>query len=220
MTLVVGARCCDGVILAADRRRLAGYEKGPESNKLFKLSRGVLLAGAGDDAVLNEASVLIERRVAESSRGTPPDMKLSDVLEITCGVVNELVGIYRDKADEPFGFVLSGLENVDSGDAKLYTIFGAGFSDAPWACVGSGGKYARSLVDLLLAPGDLTSEEAARVMPVLFSLVSSVQTTVGGGVDTCVVRDDHGPGPITHRQDVGLGEVRAAILSMLDIKAK
>lgn len=34
MTLIIGARCRDGIVLAADRRRLSKYEKGPLTNSL------------------------------------------------------------------------------------------------------------------------------------------------------------------------------------------
>jgi len=104
MTLIISTRCQDGVIVAADRRRLARYEKGPETLKLFKLACGVVLAGAGDDAVLNEARIFIERRI-EEFRSQSPNVKLFDIVEITCSVVNELVGYYRDKVEEPFGYV-------------------------------------------------------------------------------------------------------------------
>lgn len=154
MTLIIGAGCQDGVVLAADRRRLARYEKGPDANKLFTLGCGVALAGAGDDAVLNEARILIQHRV-EELHGQTPQFKLFDIVEITMSIVNELVGYYRDKVEESFGYVLVGLENISSGGAKLYTIFSAGFSDVPWACLGSGSSYARPLVELLLAQGDL-----------------------------------------------------------------
>ena len=43
MTLIIGSRCQDGIVLAADRRRMARYEKGPDTNKLFKLGCGVFL---------------------------------------------------------------------------------------------------------------------------------------------------------------------------------
>lgn len=216
MTLIIGARCCDGIILAADRRRLARYEKGPDTKKLFKLDCGVVLAGAGDDAVLNEAKVLIERRVEELIRQSS-DVTLFDIVEIAAGAVNELVGWYRDKVEEPFGFVLAGLENSSSGSARLYTIFGAGLSDIPWACLGAGSSYARPLVELLLAPGDLSTKEATKAMPTLFTLVSNVQATVGGGVDTCVVEDNHAPESITHSEEVSLEEIRTAILKVLNI---
>ncbi len=217
MTLIIGSRCQDGVVLAADRRRLARYERGPETNKLFKLNCGVALAGAGDDAVLNEAQFFIESRVEELVSQTPK-MKLFDIVEITVSVVNELVNCYRDKVEESFGYVLAGLENSSGGNAKLYTIFGAGFSEVPWACIGSGSSYARPIVELLLAGGGLCIDEAAKIMATLFTLVSNVQTTVGDGVDICIIKDNQGTGNITHEEEVSLERLRQAILSAMDVR--
>ncbi|MEE9529182.1 MAG: hypothetical protein V3V88_03945 [Dehalococcoidia bacterium] len=218
MTLIISTRCQDGVIVAADRRRLARYEKGPETLKLFKLACGVVLAGAGDDAVLNEARIFIERRI-EEFRSQSPNVKLFDIVEITCSVVNELVGYYRDKVEEPFGYVLAGLENIRSGSARLYTIFGAGFSDVPWACLGSGSSYARPLVELLLADGSLHADEAVKTMAPLFTLVSSVQTTVGGGVDICTIKDEQETGNIVHNNEVSLEQLKSAILNTMGVPA-
>ena len=218
MTLIIGARCQDGVIVAADRRRLARYEKGPETQKLFKLACGVVLAGAGDNAVLNEARIFIERRI-EEFRSQSPNVKLFDIVEITCSVVNELVGYYRDKVEEPFGYVLAGLENISSGSARLYTIFGAGFSDVPWACLGSGSSYARPLVELLLADSSLHADEVVKTMAPLFTLVSSVQTTVGGGVDICTIKDEQETGNIVHNDEVSLEQLKSAILNTMGVPA-
>ena len=55
MTLVTGKRCRDRVALAADRRRFAKSEIGPEATKLVSLNCKVSLTGAGDDTLLNEA---------------------------------------------------------------------------------------------------------------------------------------------------------------------
>lgn len=217
MTLIIGSRCQDGIVLAADRRRITRYEKGPDTTKLFKLDCGVLLAGAGDDAVLNEARIFIERRAEEIPSQTPP-LKLFDVIQITMGVVNELVNCYRDKVEESFGYVLAGLENINSGMARVYTIFGAGFSDVPWACLGSGSSFARPLVELLFAQGNLSTEEVAKTMPTLFTLVSNVQTTVGGGVDICIIKDEQGAGNIVHEKEINLERLRQAFLSAMDIK--
>ena len=218
MTLIIGARCQDGVVVAADRRRLARYEKGPDTTKLFNLSCGVALAGAGDDAVLNETRFLVDRRIKEMENESPIKT-LFDVVEVTAGIINELVSYYRDKVEEPFGYVLSGLENLNSGTAKLYTIFGAGLSDVPWACIGSGSTYARPLVDLLLADGNLNAQDGVKAMPFLYTLVSAVQTTVGGGVDTCIVKDGEGIGVVQHRDDISLRPLRSAVLDALGIQA-
>ena len=217
MTLIIGARCSDGIVLAADRRRLSRYEKGPETNKVFRLDCDVVLAGAGDDAVLNEARVLIDRRVKEV-KSQSPSTTLFDMVEVTAGVVNELVSYYKDRVEEPFGYALSGLEDIDRGNAKLYTIFGAGLSEVPWVCLGSGSSYARPLVELLLAERDLSVDEASKVMAPLFTLVSNVQTTVGGGVDMCVVKDGQGIGQFTHSKEVNLEGLRFGVLKALGIQ--
>jgi len=218
MTLIIGARCSDGIVLAADCRRLARYERGPSTTKLFKLSCGVALAGAGDDAVLNEARLFIDRRIKELQVQSSVT-NLFDVVEITASVVNELVAYYKDRVEESFGYVLGGLENLNSGSAKLYTIFGAGFSDVPWACLGSGSSYARPFVELLLEKGDLHVEEAVKAVVLIFSVVSNVQTTVGDGVDVCIMKDDQGIADIVHEKEVSLDQLKAAILGAMDVRS-
>jgi 20S proteasome alpha/beta subunit len=128
LTLIIGATCQDGIVLAADRRRMARYEKGPDTNKLFKLDCGALLAGAGDDAVLNEARIYIELRVSEIQSETP-ELKLFDIVKVTMNVVNELVNCYRDKVEESFGYVLAGLENLSGGVDMGIIIDEQGFED-------------------------------------------------------------------------------------------
>jgi len=216
MTLIVGARCRDGVTLAADRRRMSRYEKGPSATKLFVLSCGVAIAGAGDDAVLNEARVFIDRRIKELQAQNSINT-LFDVVEVVANVVNELVGFYKGTVEEPFGYVLSGLENLGKGNGRLYAVFGAGISDLPWACLGSGSSYARPLVELILAPGDLRVNDAAKAMPAIFTLVSNVQMTVGDGIDICIVKDDRGMGAIAHEKEVNLAGLRSAILDGIDV---
>jgi 20S proteasome alpha/beta subunit len=216
LTLIIGATCQDGIVLAADRRRMAWYEKGPDTNKLFKLASGVLLAGAGDDAVLNEARIYIELRINEL-QSEISELKLFDIVKVTMNVVNELVNCYRDKVEEAFGYVLAGLENMSSGAARVYTIFGAGFSDVPWTSIGSGSSYARPLVELLLTQGNLSTEEAAKIMPTIFTLVSNVQTTVGGGVDIGIIKDKQGFGDIVHEGEVNLSRLRSAILTTMGL---
>jgi 20S proteasome alpha/beta subunit len=217
MTLIISARSPDGVVLTADRRRLSKHEKGPDVSKLFKLSCGVVLAGAGDDAVLNEARTLIGHRV-EELQAQASASTLIEVVEAAASVVNELVARYQGTVEEPFGFVLGGLENLDSGTAKIYTVFGGGFSEVPWVCLGSGSSYARPLVELLLAKGELSTDEAAKTMPAIFTLVSNVQTTVGGGVDICKITDGQGISNITHSGEIELSHVRAAFLGAVGIR--
>ncbi len=217
MTLIIGARCSDGVVMAADRRRMSKHEKGPSTTKLFKLSCGAVLAGAGDTSVLFEARTLIDRRI--KALGTEePVSALIEVVEIVATVVNELVSCYRDTVEESFGYVLSGLEKLDRGAAKIYTVFGGGFSDEPSVCLGSGSSYARPLVELLLAARELRTNEAVKTLPTIFTLVSNVQLSIGDGINVCVIKDNTGAGNITREREVALDELRKAILDVLGIK--
>jgi 20S proteasome alpha/beta subunit len=196
---------------------MSKHEKGPNTTKLFRLSCGAVLAGAGDTSVLFEAKTLIDRQIKELGTERPISA-LIEVVEITASVVNELVNCYRNTIEESFGFVLSGLKNLSSGEAKLYTIFGGGFSDEPLVCLGSGSSYARPLVDLLLADGKLKMDEAAKTLPTVFTLVSNVQLSVGDGLDVCIIQDNTGSGSITEKKEVALDGLRKAILDVLDIK--
>ena len=214
MTLIVGTRCSDGIILAADCRSVAKYERGPETTKLSRLNSGVVLAGAGDIAVLHEAKILVERKVDET-HSQSPEIRIFDIVEITASVVNELVNLYQDKVEEPFGFALVGLENINSGKAKLYTIFGGGLLDVPWLCLGSGSPYARPLVELLLANGNLHINEAAKIIPVIFAMVANVQITVGGGIDICQISDDKGSYNIFHAEETNLDSLCKMILDTI-----
>lgn len=214
MALIVGTRCSDGIILAADRRSVAKYERGPETTKLSRLNSGVVLAGAGDIAVLHETKILVERKV-EEAQSQSPEIRIFDIVEITASVVNELVNLYQDKVEEPFGFALAGLENIIRGRAKLYTIFGGGFLDVPWICLGSGSPYARPLIELLLADGNLHVNEATKIISAIFAVVANVQITVGGGIDVCQVSDDKISGNIFHMEEANLDSLRKMILDSI-----
>jgi len=50
-------------------------------------------------------------------------------------------------------------------------------------------------------------------------MVSNVQTTVGGGVDICIIKDGEVTGEIQHFYDVDLNPLRTGILNVLGIRA-
>jgi hypothetical protein len=110
--------------------------------------------------VLNEARILIGRRVKEL-QSKSSITSLFDIVEVTTCIVNDLVSRYQNTVEESFGYALSGLDNLNSGNAKLFTVFGAGLSEVPWACLGSGSSYARPLVEFLLADGKLPTHYRA-----------------------------------------------------------
>lgn len=117
-----------------------------------------------------------------------------------------------------FGYMVGGLENLTSGKPRPHTVFGAGISDIPWVCLGSGSSYARPLMELILAPGDLHGEETAKILPTLFTLVSNVQTAVGDGIDICIIADDRGPSAIAHEKEANPSGFRSDILRAMDVR--
>jgi len=74
-------------------------------------------------------------------------------------------------------------------------------------------------VELLLADGSLHADEAVKTMAPLFTLVSSVQTTVGGGVDICTIKDEQETGNIVHNNEVTLEQLKSAILNTMGVPA-
>jgi len=64
---------------------------------------------------------------------------------------------------------------------------------------------------------DLKAEDVVKARPSLFSLVSSVQTTVGG-VNMCIVKDGDGTGEIWHTGEVNLKPLRSAILEAMGMR--
>ncbi len=87
------------------------------------------------------------------------------------------------------------------------------------ACLGSGSSYARPLVEILLAKGDLSVNQADKTIAPIFSFVSNVQTTVGEGVDVCIFKDEKGIESLVHREEVDLGGLRQAILEAMGVKS-
>lgn len=80
MTLIMGARCTDGVILAADRKTIRGGET-DYRDKIFELS-GTLLAFEGLTGICDDFLLLL-RSEMDRTRGFTSiyEMKLVVVLE-------------------------------------------------------------------------------------------------------------------------------------------
>jgi 20S proteasome alpha/beta subunit len=194
-TLIIGTSCSDGVVLAADRRELRGYEPS-ERAKIRQIKvevRGrkasVLLAGAGIAAFWDEVAWSLPRLI-EGEGGSSP-VSLPDVVERIGSLSIDLSARYqREGLNEPLGCVVAGLEELSSGEAQMYYFAGAGFSKTDFICLGSGDKYALPTADVLLHGRALKVEEAVQAMPFLFFLVERVNVSVGGGPDVFALTDD------------------------------
>jgi 20S proteasome alpha/beta subunit len=197
-TLIIGASCSNGLVLAADRRELRGFEPS-ERSKINKIGihvgrrkGAVLLAGAGIAAFWDEVAWSLPRLI--SGEGEPNSMSLLDVVDrISSLSINLSARYQRDGLDERLGCVVAGLDDIVSGKPELYYFAGAGFSKTDFICLGSGDRYALPMADILLHQKELTIEQAVQAMPFLFLLVERVNLSVGEGPDIFVLRPDRQP---------------------------
>ncbi len=194
-TLIIGRRCSDGVVLAADRRELRGYEPTEQSKirqlevKVNEANAAVLVAGAGVAAFWDEVTWSLSQNM--KSGAEPEPKTLLDVVDRISSISISLSGRYqRGSLDERLGCVMVGLEGLISGKAELYYFAGAGFSKTEFICLGSGETYALPMADLLLHQRILTTNKARQILPFLFVLVERVNISVGEGPDVFVLRDN------------------------------
>ncbi len=196
-TLIIGTRCKDGVVLAADRRELRGYEPTKQSKiRRVELEVGgtkvsVLLAGAGVAAFWDEVAWSLSH---STKAGLEPEVNtLLDVVDRVSSLsINMAARYQRGSLDEPLGCVMAGLDRLTTGEAELYCFAGAGFSKTDFICLGSGETYALPVADLLLHQPALSTNQATQatqIFPFLFLLVERVNLSVGEGLDIFIVRD-------------------------------
>lgn len=204
MTLIIGKRCQDGVILAADRRELRGLEPN-EQCKINQINFeansakvSALLAGAGVAAFWDEVAWTMEQYL-----NTEADQKSKTFLEIVSGISSVATNLstryQRGGMDERLSCVVTGLNNLNSVKAKLYYFAGAGFSETQFICLGSGDAYALPLADVLLNTKDITTNEAAQFLPLIFLMVERVNVSVAGGPDIFIVKDEEQPVRIANK---------------------
>lgn len=193
-TLIIAIRCKDGIVLAADRRELRGYEP----RELCKIRRieleiggqkaTVLLAGAGVAAFWDEVAWSLSHNTEVG--GGPEVRTLLDVVNTVSNLsINMSARYQRDGLDERLGCVVAGLNGLTTGMAESYYFAGAGFSKTEFICLGSGETYALPMADLLLRHPVLSTKQATQILPFLFLLVERVNLSVGGGPDIFVLSD-------------------------------
>jgi len=190
VTLIIGIRSRDGVVLGSDRKVLRGGEV-EYSNKIFVVSNVALavegLTGIRDD-FLYLLNVELQRR-----RGVDTLYEMKVIAE---DIIAELTERYRERVREemPIGVLMAGREFLVSGKALLYYIHGVGYGEAvDFLCTGHGGPYATSLAKFLLRKDLDAAENAKRVAFIISWVAEDVDVTVGGDPDVVIIRDSTTP---------------------------
>lgn len=185
-TLIIGARCKDGVVLVADRRQAVPrtFEFGMSTSKL--VAAGPLVMGyCGTRAPLDK----VRRLLGNQLEGIE---SLDAALDLAESVAGEVQQTYKELLGEDrIQFPLAGLERITAGKARLYTIT-AGFApdEVDYAGWGIGERY--SELGRLLFASEQPAEEVCKILPVLIAWAERINLAVGDGLDVAVIKDELG----------------------------
>jgi 20S proteasome alpha/beta subunit len=202
MTLIIGAKCKDGVVLVADKKIVEGTDI-TSGEKINILPLGIVVAGAGTGEVIDKFNeripfVLDERKRLnyEELREKSPDVNIDDVpfyfrpyefLEDCEGLIFQLFEKYKRQIQ-----VLVAGSNI--GEAELNYIDSEGFLSSKrrtYMSIGSGSAYANFLLKKLWEEkkGDFTMNEMAKISKFIINLVENIKIDrfVGNGVQIVFV---------------------------------
>ncbi|OYT52056.1 MAG: hypothetical protein B6U73_00495 [Desulfurococcales archaeon ex4484_204] len=211
MTLIIGIRSKDGVVLGSDRKVLRSGEV-EYSNKIF-IVNNVALAVEGLTGIRDDSLYLLN---AELQRGRGVDT-LYEMKVIAEDIIAELTERYRDRVREemPIGVLMAGREYLVNGKALLYYIHGMGYGEAvDFLCTGHGGHYATSLAKFLPKKDHDVIENAKRVAFIISWVTEDVDVTVGGDPDVVIVQDSDKPA------SEPIEQLDANLVNNMKIKAK
>ena len=190
MTLIIGIRCRDGVVLGSDRKLLRGGEV-EYSNKIFIINN-VAFAVEGLTGIRDDFLYLLDLEL-KRRRGVDTLYEMKVIAE---DIIAELTRRYRDRVMEssPIGVLMAGKEYIIAGKAQLYYIHDVGYGEAvEFLCTGHGGRYATSLAKFLLRRDLDVIENAKRVAFIISWVAEDVDVTVGGDPHVVIIRDSDTP---------------------------
>lgn len=187
MTLIIGWRAREGVVIAADSKEIRGGEPS-FGNKIFEKA-GVAIAAEGLTGIRDDFLLLLDYEIARvKGFGT-----LYEVKVVVEDIVANLSTRYSDriKQELPVGVLLGGLERLNDGKAQLYYVHGVGYGEAvEFMVTGSGGPYATALAKFLY-DRKLDLEESAYRAAFIISWVSEkVDVGVGGTPNVAMIHDN------------------------------
>jgi 20S proteasome alpha/beta subunit len=186
-TLIVAAKCKNGVVMVADRRTMRGTEY-KEEKKIYEFYK-VIIAFAGLTGLKDKFLEIVE--------GVLSATRVVNLGEAIVGV-EDTMALISDRYEKRLGgearivALLAGLEHLTSGEAKLYHVFGNGYAEeVDFLCIGHGAPYATSLAQGLYR-SDLSMERMAEIGIFLSCWVEKVDSSVGGIPDVVFVENNKG----------------------------
>lgn len=187
MTLILGVRCTDGIVLAADRKTIRGGET-DYRDKIFELGN-TLLAFEGLTGVCDDFLLLL-RSEMDRIRGFTNIYEMKLVVE---DIIGDLSNRYCERLGEAgsIGTLLGGLSNISTGRAELYYVHPQGYAESVrYRCSGHGADYAHSIAKFLLASTNSCQDNAFLSAFIISWVSEDVDMLVGGKPQVAIIKDN------------------------------
>ena len=197
MTLIIGARCKDGVVFIADKKAVEGTEETSQS-KITILPLGIVVAGAGTMEMSDKFNeripfILDERKNINFEEAKKNDKNATfdsipfyyrpyEFLEDCEGLLYSLFEKYKISMDMLVGAVVNGI-------AELHFMDTEHFIDSrrrTYKSIGSGSPYANFLLRKMWNK-DLTMREMAKIGNIVVRYVSHSKIDNYVGFETQIV---------------------------------
>lgn len=188
MTLVIGAKSLDGIVIASDQLATRGGEPS-YSNKIFEI--GTVAFGLAGPTGVSEDFLLLLDDEEKKRKGFN---RLYEVKVTVEDIVSLLSERYEARlgGSGGIGAVMGGLSEITRGEAQLYHILPQGYGEITrdLICIGSGSPYATSIIKFLCR-ADFSVKQNAWLAAFVISWVSeAVSRTVGGIPQVAMIRND------------------------------
>ena len=207
MTLVIGAKSSDGIVIATDQLAMRGGEPS-YSNKIFEIGR-VIFALAGPTGVSEDFLLLLE----DEEKRQKGFSRLYEVKVIVEDIVSELSKRYITRLGESgsISAVMGGLSEITRGEAQIYHILPQGYGEITrdLICIGSGSPYANCIVKFLCDTKLSVEENAYLTAFVIFWVSEEVSRTVGGTPQVAMIRNENPS--IEHLEQIRIQEAKKQV---------
>jgi 20S proteasome alpha/beta subunit len=200
VTLIIGVRCGNGIVVGSDQKVLRGGEA-EYSNKVFVIDDVAALAVEGLTGIRDDFLHLL-RIELDRRRGVDTLYEMKIIAE---DIVATLAERYREriKEESPIGVLMAGRERLYTGKAVMYYIHGVGYGEqVEFLCTGHGGPYATTIAKFLLRKDLDCIENAKRIAFIISWIAEDVDVTVGGNPTVAIIRDWEKPQPPSEGEHV------------------
>lgn len=202
VTLVIGARCSDGVVIISDRKSVEGTEVATEDKIHILEPSPIVVSGAGIGEIIDKfneriPAVLIKRQKEnyENAKKAGKKVKLEDVrvYDYNFQFLDDCEGLLlklHNKYKKPIELLVGVGNDFKSELSYINTIDFTSSKRRTFVTIGSGGPYAKVLLKQMYNK-DFTMVKMAKIGKYIVNYIaaSKLDAYVGEGVQVVLLPD-------------------------------